>query len=169
MLYQASPQHPYHLSVGTILITKMNTFLVLYYPTSHNLTNIVKFPTGTIEENEPLESTVKRELLEETGLSGKVITYLGMQLTHDNWWGEINQETAVEKATAFFLVALESDITQQKISKELQEKNVTLKEFTYQELVDHFSTQQEKDGMRDFNQIDFLHRAQKYLEEHATL
>ena len=62
----------------------------------------------TIEPNETIEKTINRGLMEEFGMIGNLIHYIGSIVANDEWFGEIKQPTIVEKTTLYFLVKVDS-------------------------------------------------------------
>ena len=102
--YQASPDSPFHLSVGAVPIDKKGNVYCHYWKQKREFTDLYSLMRETMEQGETIEKTFERGLMEEFGMTGKVVDYVGSITAVDEWFGEINRPTNVEKTTLYFLV-----------------------------------------------------------------
>jgi len=82
------------LSAGGVLFREHEVLLI------KNPSGVWSFPKGHIEEGERPEQTAVREVLEETGVEGKVVDYLG----EISYWYSLQGER-VFKRVKFFLMS----------------------------------------------------------------
>jgi A/G-specific adenine glycosylase len=67
-----------HIEVGAAIVWHNNKILITRRPEGKMLAGLWEFPGGKQESNESIETTIKRELLEETSLEIKLISELGV-------------------------------------------------------------------------------------------
>lgn len=163
--YGATPDRPYHLSVGAVVLNADNDVICLHYPSIDGIKDIYKLPTGTVHKGETLEDTLHRRCREELGCSVKIITFLGTQITRDVWWGELGTPTPMEKSVMFFLAKAVTEDS--KLTTADENYEVKTKGFSF--LIESLQTLKVKDGMRDFNQAEMIIRAKEWIETHPDL
>lgn len=115
-----TPEEPYHLSVGVVLINDKNEVLTHKFNLTNNdelraeLKERVDLPknikyyslmTETPENGETLLDAAQRGLMEEFGATGELIHYIGTTLGHFKRPGS---DVLIEKTTPFFLYRMTS-------------------------------------------------------------
>ena len=106
--FQASPEHPYHLSVGAIPLQAKNYVYCLYWKEKHSVKNVYSLMTETVNPNETIETGLRRGLFEEMGISGRIKCFVGSVVAKGEWFGKTDQTFLVEKTTLYFMVDVES-------------------------------------------------------------
>jgi 8-oxo-dGTP pyrophosphatase MutT (NUDIX family) len=98
--YHSEPHRPFHLSVGLVIVDDKGNFLSKHFSDFRgHYQNLYLFPTETVEEDESLEATMQRALIEEVGVTARPLGYIG-SIT-----GTIpRHELAAEKTTVYFLM-----------------------------------------------------------------
>lgn len=92
--YISSGRNPYHLSVGVVLLNDKKETLALKRKGGD-----YTLPYGSIEEDANIVDTVFRELREETGYTGNIVSYIGSKHTYFYRDG-----SEVEKTTIYHLL-----------------------------------------------------------------
>ncbi len=92
--YISSGRNPYHLSVGAVLLNDKKETLTLKRKGGD-----YTLPYGSIEEDANIIDTVFRELREETGYTGNIVSYIGSKHTYFDRDGSV-----VEKTTIYHLL-----------------------------------------------------------------
>ncbi|MDX9913848.1 MAG: NUDIX domain-containing protein [Candidatus Moranbacteria bacterium] len=106
-IYRGTETHPFHLSVGAVLINNQNEICCHYFKKFKSATDLIELEDfyvlmrETLEANETLEQAALRGISEEFGASGKIIDYIGSIKSRFK-----RHETPVEKTTLYFLVEL---------------------------------------------------------------
>ena len=104
-LFRGDASHPYHLSIGIVLLKDKNTIYLHHYKSIQKegddkiLQNIYTLFRETLEPSETLEEAVTRGLKEELGASGEILAYIGSRKT-----GFLRDNVRVEKTTLYFAV-----------------------------------------------------------------
>ncbi|GAB4158044.1 MAG: hypothetical protein Fur003_1800 [Candidatus Dojkabacteria bacterium] len=162
--YQATPERPYHLSVGGVVYDfEKDRYLVMEREIPEGIT-LTYFPTETVEPKESLEASILRGLSEESGLHAEIITHIGAMIAKDVWFSEIDQPTEVSKTIIFFLLKpIKQDDTLRKADDE--EKDAKVVYYNYEELLKIFNKQYETTGMNFFAFSEILQRAQDLIEK----
>jgi hypothetical protein len=111
-LFQHSPENPYHVSVGAVVV-KDGKILVhnhvkkLMPEKLHfflgDLDSAYTLMRESLENNESLEEAVLRGVQEEFGIEGEVVRYLGSIQADIPEFGEF------EKTTLYFQIAFQSE------------------------------------------------------------
>ena len=105
--FQGNADHPWHISVGAILLNTKNEVCCHYFKEIQLRKDEAVFKDmyilmrETIEPNESLEITLRRGLMEEFGAEGVLRTYVGSIKSQFPYKGII-----VEKTNLYFLVDL---------------------------------------------------------------
>lgn len=92
--YIATPEKPFHLSVGALVISRNRQLLTL-----KRISGEYILPRGSMEMGETIEETLMRELTEETGIQADPVAFLGSIISHFERGGE-----QVEKTTLYHLM-----------------------------------------------------------------
>ncbi len=100
--YIGTSDHPYHLSVGAVLVNEKNQIASHHYrkrPAYPDWPACYVLMRETVKNGESLEHALHRGLKEEFGATGRTVAYLGSLI------GSFLRENArVEKTTLYFLV-----------------------------------------------------------------
>jgi len=115
-----TPEDPFHMSVGVVLLNEKNEVIVHKYDLESNeaLRSTIKRSVGvseriqfysimteTPEDGETLMETAERGLIEEFGASGDFMHYLG---TTVGTFKRFGSDILIEKAAPFFLYKMTS-------------------------------------------------------------
>lgn len=106
-IYRGTEKHPFHLSVGAILINNQNKICCHYFKKYQSATDLIELEDfyilmrETLEANEKIEQAALRGISEEFGATGKIMDYIGSIKSQFN-----RLETPVEKTTLYFLIKL---------------------------------------------------------------
>ncbi|MEK7646268.1 MAG: NUDIX hydrolase [Patescibacteria group bacterium] len=107
--FRGTKQHPYHLSVGAVIVNGENKICCHYFEkvTSRNkfrhFTDFYILMRETMEMGESIEDTLHRGLKEEFGMTGDIVTYIGS--IKGNYPIE---DISIEKTTLYFLVKMKT-------------------------------------------------------------
>jgi hypothetical protein len=115
-----TPEEPFHMSVGVILLNEKNEVLVhkfnlenneeLRYELKqhidlHKRIEYYSLMTETPEDGESLLGAAERGLLEEFGATGELVHYIGANIGH---FKRMGSDVLIEKTTPFFLYRMTS-------------------------------------------------------------
>ena len=81
--FKGSKENPYHLSVGAVVFNEENKICCHYFKRAtlrkvfENFTDFYILMRETMEMGESIEQALHRGLMEEFGIIGDIITYLG--------------------------------------------------------------------------------------------
>lgn len=161
---QGNSNHPYHVSVGALVYNDKKEILCHYFDQNpkvgyfqeNNLRNFYILMRETMEPNESLESTLSRGLLEEFGVMGEIITYIGSIQSHFT-----HKAVSVEKTTLYFLVKLIS-IDESKREKK-EEGTSTLEWQRADYLIPKMKEQTVRFSRTDLDESAIIERAQKFI------
>lgn len=103
-IFQASQQHPYHLSVGAVLINEYGEVACHHFKKIGELQDVFTLMRETVENDETLVQAVERGLEEEFGATGEVKAYIGSKVTTF----KMKSGVSVQKTTVYFVVKLKS-------------------------------------------------------------
>ena len=103
--YQWSKDHPFHLSVGAVVMNS-DGLIACHHYTEFLPLNISKDSGGfyilmreTLEMGETIEQALHRGLSEEFGITAKIVTFVGSIITPI-----MRKEVEAQKTTIYFLV-----------------------------------------------------------------
>lgn len=105
--YHGDSGHPYHLSVGALVMNEKGEILVHHYSNLSawgyglELGACVLLMRESVEFGETLEQALHRGLMEEFGTMGTIVTYIGSIVSH---FRRPHDGTSIEKTTVYFLV-----------------------------------------------------------------
>ncbi len=124
--FQGTTIKPYHLSIGAVVVNKEGKVCCHYFKSVKipgDLTALDDFyilMRETPELDETIVETLNRGLMEEFGITGEVITYIGSIQTSFP-----RKEIRIEKTTLYFLVnPTEIDHTKRKSDDEERESEI---------------------------------------------
>lgn len=105
--FQGTKDHPYHLSVGAVVMNDKNEVCCHYFDKAPgavfkygNLEKFYLLMRETIEPNESIEECLARGLQEEFGMKANLKTYIG---SLDSHWMTKEGNVKIEKTTLYFL------------------------------------------------------------------
>lgn len=162
--FQGVDDHPYHVSVGAVVINGKNNICCHYFG-DNTLRN--KFPKyndfyilmrESMEMGESIEQTLHRGLKEEFNCKGEIITYIG-SLRNKYFVGD----TQIEKTTLYFAVKYLGqdegvrDKNDPEGESEIQWQTVDF-------LVEKMKEQAIRLGNETFDESEIVARAKVYLE-----
>lgn len=107
--YKGTKENPYHLSVGAVILNDENKVCCHYYKDAftkqspEKYRNIYTLMRETIEMGENIEEALHRGLMEEFGITGEIITYIGSLKGYFPTDG-----VQIEKTTLYFTVKLKT-------------------------------------------------------------
>jgi 8-oxo-dGTP pyrophosphatase MutT (NUDIX family) len=155
--YKGTEEHPFHLSVGGVLLNESNEVCCHYYKelTSKGLTfrDFRILMRETIHPGEKLEECLARGFKEEFGLEGDIIAYVGSMkaIIPDN----------IEKTVVYFLARLKEGKTHERSAEDI-EMGSTLEWHPIPELI-RLMKAQKATQRADTNESEILERVQKIL------
>jgi ADP-ribose pyrophosphatase YjhB (NUDIX family) len=103
--FQGTVDHPYHISVGAVVINDNNEICCHYFGDGSRRNKFSKYSDfyllmrESMEMGESIEQTLHRGLKEEFNCKGEIITYIG-SLQNKYFVGD----TQIEKTTLYFMV-----------------------------------------------------------------
>ncbi len=161
--FKGSPSNPYHLSIGAVVINEKNEVCCHHFDsvTLRNvfveLKNFYILMRETVEMGETIEETLHRGLMEEFGITGDIVTFLGSIKGHYPLEG-----VSVEKTTLYFLVKLKTFDPKLR-SKKDEESESSIEWQTIDYLIPKMQEQGERLRRTDLNEAPILERAKIYL------
>ena len=100
--FQGKSDHPYHLSVGAVLLNDKNEVACHYFVDAPVIGGeVCILMRESVEEGERLEESLVRGLMEEFGAVGEIINFIGSKETSYESKG-----VSIQKTTLYFLVRL---------------------------------------------------------------
>ncbi len=160
--YIATPENPYHLSVGALVYNTERKYLVHYFPEYKHLTDFYRLMKETMEEGESPLATLERGLREEFGASGKMKAFLGSKAFEDTWFSNINNPKTVQKTVIYFLVELQN-LDETKRSQEDIEGKTDLRWVTAPELKENMLQKCNEYKIEEFDEVEIVERAESAL------
>ncbi len=107
--FKGTKTHPYHLSIGAVVVNEENKVCCHYFKklkfikTGESFDDFYILMRETMEMGESIEDTLHRGLMEEFGITGEIITYLGSIKANFPI-----DEVLIEKTTLYFLVKMKT-------------------------------------------------------------
>ncbi len=120
----------------------------------------------SMETEEKFEDTLTRGVKEEFGAEVEIIDFLGSLVAIDNWFGEINKETEVQKTTLYFLTKFKSQDKNQRVDEGTIESKSTLVWLSIEEAIEKMRNFFSKYKINNLNEVDVLNRAREYIDIH---
>lgn len=169
--FSATPSNPYHLSVGAVFIDESNQIICHKYPKVGNekigyFENLHILMHESLEDNETIEKTLDRGLMEEFGAKGEIICFLGVKQFKDKWFGEIGKERVVEKNIVYFLVRLIEMDESKRIHDHPEFKSEIIRISMYN-LIQEMRKQKNKYHIDEFDSSEIIEKAAAYIQ-HST-
>jgi 8-oxo-dGTP pyrophosphatase MutT (NUDIX family) len=111
--FRGKREHPYHLSIGAVIVNDENKVCCHFFKEMtlrkafEGFTNFYILMRESMEMGESIEQTLHRGLMEEFGITGDVITYLGS--LKGNYTVKASEpHYSIEKTTLYFLVRMKT-------------------------------------------------------------
>ncbi|HEY1074595.1 MAG TPA: NUDIX hydrolase [Patescibacteria group bacterium] len=155
--YQATPESPYHLSAGAVLINDKNEVLAHHFTDFRGFDSFYHIMNETVESGETLEQALHRGLLEEYGATGEIVTYLGSYQSnfHEDGYDK-------NKTTIYFLVHCISQSEDARLKGDPE--GDTKLEWLHIDFLIEEMKKQKLSIREDIDQSLALERAKSYLE-----
>ena len=164
-IVQGAASHPYHLSVGAVLVNDQNEVVCHYVKEPllgapgeyRHARDYYLLMRETPEAGETFEETLHRGLLEEFGATGEIVMFLGSQQA-------IFKADAFEmkKTTIYFLVRMTS-LDEEKRNKEELEGKSEVVFLSPDECIANMKAQWERSYVETLNEAEIVERAKEYL------
>ncbi len=137
-LAKHSKEQPFHISIGALITNDVGEICTHYIkgPWGDGIEDTYILMRETPEPGESLEETIRRGIMEEFGVEGKIIRYLGSVQAYFPRW-----ETQIEKTTLYFHVVCEN-IDPKKRSGEDVEYNAETRWVKPEQLIQLMDAQQ---------------------------
>jgi hypothetical protein len=162
-IYKHSLDFPYHISVGAVFFNEKNEIACEVFP-SEVIQKLVGLDCEmrmlmreTIENGETITDAVHRGLLEELGMKGTILGFLGSKEDL-----VIQNEKTFQKTTLYFLVKADVSGGIPLVGKD-DWVNFSIEWLPIDALVQKMQLQAEGLEREDLNESDILERARKYL------
>lgn len=161
--FQGTPDSPYHISIGAVVVNEKNKIACHYFKkikdvhTGKQLNDFYILMRETIEPNETIEQALYRGIQEEFTMRAQMERYLGSFVSEYQVKG-IN----IQKTTLYFLCKfIENSGEERKLDdpekdSELQWRNIDF-------LIDKMKEQKLRLNRSDVDESQILIRAKKYL------
>ena len=168
--FQGYNEHPQHISVGAVIINNDNEVCCHHfnaeqlkgYWVDEGLDDFYLLMRETLHPNDSLEDTLYRGMLEEFGVTGEMIDYIGSIQSHFDHKG-----VEVAKTTLYFLCRLkDQDLTKRDTSDIEGETEVEWRDIDF--LIPQMKKQAEVYKRTDVDESSILERTKKYLESSDT-
>ena len=155
--FQRSEEHPYHISVGAVLINEKEEvcthyFKNFFHPAVGQLNDFYNLMRETVEPNETLEQALARGLMEEFGATGNLKSFLGSIVAKTP-----QEDYIFEKTTLYFLYEL-VEIDPSKCSKADKEIGSEIRWVPIKELIPIMKDQKVRLKREDFDESLILER-----------
>ena len=163
--FQGHSEHPQHISVGAVIVNEKNEVCCHHfhandlkgYWVEEKLDDFYLLMRETINPNDSLEQTLYRGMLEEFGIIGEMIDYIGSIQSHFKHKG-----VEVEKTTIYFLCRLtEQDLSKRDTSDIEGETEVEWQTIDF--LIPIMKSQAKKYGRTDVDESSVLEKIKAYL------
>ncbi len=123
--FRGNSEHPYHLSVGAVIVNNKNEICCHYFEknTDHTafkgFTDFYLLMRETMELGETVEDTLHRGMMEEFGITGEIVSYLG-SIKSEYEARNSNPSVMIEKTTLYFQVSLTTFNPDKRSSEDIQ-------------------------------------------------
>lgn len=159
--FQGTKDHPYHLSVGAVVMNEKNEVCCHFfdkpagpgfkYGTFENFYLLMR---ETIEPNESIEQCLERGLQEEFGMKAKMKSYIG---SLDSHWMTKEGNIRINKTTLYFLCEPISFITLNRREDD-PEKSSSIVWINIRELIEKMKEQGRRLGNVTLDESEILER-----------
>jgi len=162
--YQGRIDHPWHLSVGAVVLNERNEVCCHYFKAikhkswEETFKDFYTLMRETIEMGETIEQTLHRGLMEEFGIEGIIRAYVG----------SINcmfplKDKQIEKTTLYFLVDLQSfDPTKRSQADQESQSEIQWQSLDF--LIPKMKESAKRLKRADADESDILERVKEYLK-----
>ena len=164
-ILQGAASHPYHLSVGAVLVNDQNEVVCHYVreplagaPGEYrHAGNFYLLMRETPHAGETFEETLHRGLLEEFGATGEIVMFLGSQQ------GIFKADAfELKKTTIYFLVRMTS-LDEKKRNKDELEGKGDIVFLPLTECIAKMKAQWERLHIETLNEAEIVERAKSFL------
>ncbi|MFA5107460.1 MAG: NUDIX hydrolase [Patescibacteria group bacterium] len=159
--YISTKEHPYHLSVGAVVINDKSEVLCHHFHSIEvpgtTFKDLYLLVRESLEPDESLEAAVRRGLLEEAGVEAAVQTYLGSIVSQFN-----REDIIAQKTTTYFLCKLISIDTSKREPTD-PEAGSEITFLPIDDLIGKMKSQFERYKRSDFDETYILEETKKYL------
>lgn len=157
--FKATPECPYHLSVGAILVNDEGKICTHYFKSvTHEsvgtLADVQILMRETVEPNESLETVLARGLMEEFGARGEMLKFIGPQVCDIPY---VKHGGYIKKTTLYFLCKL-IDIDESKRKIEDPESSSVIVWADPLELIEKMKEQATRIKRTDANESEIVER-----------
>jgi ADP-ribose pyrophosphatase YjhB (NUDIX family) len=97
--YRGTHEHPYHLSVGAVLINDHGEVCCHYFTLHQDYTDFYLLMRETMEAGETIEQALHRGLREEFAATAQVVGFLGSIVSE---FDSASRQTKIQKTTLYF-------------------------------------------------------------------
>ena len=163
-IYKGTAEHPFHLSVGAVLVNNKNEICCHYFKKFKSKTDLIELENfyilmrETLESKETLEQAVLRGISEEFGATGDILDYVGSIKSQFN-----RLNTPVEKTTLYFLVKLNNfDLSLR--MKDDEEKLSEIQWHPIDFLISKMKDQSQRYKRTDIDESNILERVKNMLD-----
>jgi ADP-ribose pyrophosphatase YjhB (NUDIX family) len=161
--YTSTTSHPFHLSVGAVLVNEEKQICCHYFKQfktkfdNETYEDFYILMRETLENNETLEEASERGILEEFGAKGKIVNYVGSIVSEFN-----RDDVLIEKTTVYFLINLEEcDLSLRK--KDDEEKESEIQWHSIDFLISKMKQQNKKYKRTDIDESSILEKVKKMI------
>ncbi len=163
--YISTKEHPYHLSVGAIVVNDRGEVLCHHFHSidvpGTTFKDLYLLIRESLDPNETLEAAVHRGLLEEAGVEAAVQMFIGSIVSQFN-----REDIIAQKTTLYFLCKLiKFDIVRRDKSDPEAGSEITF--LPIDSLIDKMKSQYDRYKRSDFDETYILEETKKYLGRHG--
>ncbi len=163
--FQGVSEHPWHLSVGAVLMNEKGEVchhhftdaLTKGYWPDEGCIDFHLLMRETVHPNETLEEAVHRGLVEEFGVMGEIIDYIGSFTSEFQHKG-----VAIQKTTSYFLCKLLFQDETKRNASDIEGQTI-LEWHTPAFLIPKMKEQGTRFGREDVDESAVLERLQKHI------
>lgn len=163
--FKGTKEHPYHLSVGAVAINEKNEICCHYFKEIKGHKSFLEFKNfyilmrETMEMGETIEQTLHRGLMEEFGITGEIIDYIGS--TRDEYF-DPGKDSRIEKTTLYFLVKTKSFKPELRSQEDVErESNIEWRSYDY--LIEKMKEQGKRFNNDSLNESGIVEKIKNYI------
>ena len=161
-LYHGTPEQPYQLAAGAILVNEEGKICCHhYYPGSNGTVgdrHAYLLMRETVESGETLEEAAARGLMEEFGATATAERFLGSQIAFFERHG-----ASIQKTTLYFLYRIQSQDLAQRVDHGDQENTSQVEWLEPDFLIETMKKQPDLFSRSDVDESEIVERAKNYL------
>ncbi len=167
--FRAAPDKPYHLSIAAVIFDEnFEKVLCHHLDKVGHIEDIYVLMRESMEPNENFEDALHLGAREEFGATIEIIDYIGSSVAVDDWFGEINKTTKVEKTTLYFISKLLTQEDSKRVDDGTAESKSTLLWLSPDDLIEKMNNQFQKYNINNINESEMLKRAKEYINIHIS-